>query len=216
MKNLLLLLVTFISLGLGEVHAQNTTETEIGNSHPKTEVNQPTHDKLTQDSLIMAEAQIKILPKKVDKLTKANSNKDNIEAVFAIVGVFFVPALLVWAALYYRFKQHKAKLTVVEKLLVSNKNISPELYDSIMKDSRPKNSLQKGIKLSFIGIGLTIVFYITFGLEMMSMGILVICIGIGEAIAGYLQRRDERKNAKPMEDVIIVNEYNPDNLPENK
>ena len=113
---------------------------------------------------------------------------ETIIALTAIVFVFGLPALLLFIIFYFRYKNRKAKYQLAEKILASGQPLPPDFFNEIgVKDLR-----SRGFSNLFLGLGLFIFLWaITGEFSVGCIGLLVLCIGLGQVTTYYTR---ERKN----------------------
>ena len=56
---------------------------------------------------------------------------DSMVPIFGIIGVFGMPAVIVWTALHFNNKKKEQFLTSLQKLIASGQELTPELMQSI-------------------------------------------------------------------------------------
>ena len=98
-----------------------------------------------------------------------------------------MPVLLIWVILYFATKMDKAKY---ESMVEIAKNLEDpsdveDLLENFKEKKKPIDYRRTGVITIFVGLGLFL-----FGLVSISIlkgvGLLVICIGLGSLIAGYI------------------------------
>ena len=122
-----------------------------------------------------------------------------IVAIVAIVLGFLFPLLVIFLIFYFRYKNRKAKYLLAEKALESGKPlpegiIAPHEAEKIFHSSLPAyNSAQrdKGIKNTFIGIGLFLFLWaLTGNFGVGCIGLLVMFYGIGLWVSSEYHKQD--------------------------
>lgn len=112
-------------------------------------------------------------------------------AIFALLCVFGLPILIIFVVLYFRHKDKKAHLQMVEKALENGREVPQEL---LKKCEEEPCDYSQGIKKIALGFGLTIFFWaITGRFAIACIGILMIFIGLGQVISQYVNRSSKRK-----------------------
>lgn len=111
--------------------------------------------------------------------------------IISIVGIIFVfglPIALIFIIFYYRNKNRKAKYQLAEKILASGQPLPPNFFNDLgVKDLRTR-----GFSNTFLGLGLFILLWALTGeFAMGCIGLLVLCIGLGQVVTYYTR---ERKN----------------------
>jgi hypothetical protein len=98
-----------------------------------------------------------------------------------------MPVLLIWIIFYYATKMDKAKY---ESMVEIAKNLDDpsdveDLLENFKENKKPIDYRRTGVITIFVGLGLFL-----FGLAniaiLKGVGLLVVCIGFGSLIAGYL------------------------------
>lgn len=121
------------------------------------------------------------------------SKEESVIAIIAIVGSFSMAVLIIFLHLWYKNKNKQAQYRLAEKALESGKDIPEGLF----KDAKGMTDLNaKGIKNTFLGIGLGIFLWALtgeFGLG--CIGFMIMFMGIGQIIIGRTQKPLE--NNKP-------------------
>ena len=93
--------------------------------------------------------------------------------------IFGLPLILLFVLLYLIFRRRKSDASV-------STNQATDTQDT----SKPDRTLfNKGVRNIFLGIGLAIFFGLWMGDFGVGIGILIICIGIGELIVDYFARK---------------------------
>ncbi len=194
MKKIIFLLAACLTLAVSTfadtANARNTMTVEL----------QTASDTLAayaQQSEQLEKAEAKIA--RLEKNLKEWEQKDNwFHGPVAIMGtilIFVFPFAVVFCWFYFRSKNRRAKYQLINNMMASGQQNAMELYNSVINEDgrQSRNLLQHGIRMTFVGIGLFFFFAICLSKQMSSIGILVACIGVGESIAGYLQKREEKR-----------------------
>ena len=192
MKKILFLLIACFMLGASaplstaSAQTQTTTTATVASDTLRT-------DSLLKAQLAQSENTIQQLNKKIDRLKSEQEDNGDLVPIVSIIAVFGLPFFLIVIYFYFRWKSQRAKLETFNKMVDSGQTISPESYRMLVEglSNKKKNLTQTGIRTFFTGIGLSIFFYVTLGMEMASVGIFVVFIGIGEFVAGYFNKKDK-------------------------
>ena len=112
--------------------------------------------------------------------------------IISIVGIIFVfglPIALIFIIFYYRNKNRKAKYQLAEKILASGQPLPPDFFAEIgVKDLRTR-----GFSYTFLGLGLFIFLWALTGeFAMGCIGLLVLCIGLGQVVTYYTRERKKQ------------------------
>jgi hypothetical protein len=98
-----------------------------------------------------------------------------------------MPVLLIWVIFYFATKMDKAKY---ESMVEIAKNLEDpsdveDLLENFKEKKKPIDYRRTGVITIFVGLGLFL-----FGLVSISIlkgvGLLVICVGVGSLVAGYI------------------------------
>ena len=111
-----------------------------------------------------------------------------------------MPVLLIWVIFYFTTKMDKAKY---ESMVEIAKNLDDpsdveELLENFKEKKKPIDYRRSGVITIFVGLGLFL-----FGLVSISIlkgvGLLVICVGVGSLVAGYIYPNNSEEIAKAVE-----------------
>ncbi len=118
--------------------------------------------------------------------------------IFGIIGVFGMPAIIVWVALHFNNRKKEQYHETLRKLIDSGQQLSPELLKSIpgYAEEEPKvNDIKTGAILSGIGIGVALIGYVGLGSKVvMSAGMLVLALGLAFLIYGVYDRTQTKES----------------------
>src|SRR5210317_1702108 len=121
--------------------------------------------------------------------------------IFGIIGVFGMPAVIVWVALHFNNRKKEQYHETLRKLIDSGQELSPELLKSIpgyAEEETKVNDIKTGAILSGIGIGVALIGYVGLGSKVvLSAGLLALALGLAFLIYGIY---DKKQSADP-EDV---------------
>lgn len=111
--------------------------------------------------------------------------------IIAIICTFGLPAIIVFIAFYFKYKNRKAKYRLAEQALAAGQPIPEDFF----KGKVESGTLQKGITNTFTGIGLFIFLWaITGEFSIGCIGLLVMFMGLGQVVIHYTQ--ENKKNNK--------------------
>ena len=111
-----------------------------------------------------------------------------------------MPVFLVWVIFYFATKMDKAKY---ESMVEIAKNLEDpsdveDLLENFKEKKKPIDYRRTGVITIFVGLGLFL-----FGLVSISIlkgvGLLVICIGVGSLVAGYIYPNNSHEIAEAVE-----------------
>jgi len=118
--------------------------------------------------------------------------------IFGIIGVFGMPAIIVWVALHFNNRKKEQYHETLRKLIDSGQELSPELLKSIpgyAEEETKVNDIKTGAVLSGIGIGVALIGYVGLGSKVVfSAGLLVLALGLAFVIYGIY---DKTQSAAP-------------------
>jgi hypothetical protein len=127
-------------------------------------------------------------------------NLTNMMAVGTGWVAILMPVLLIWVIFYFATKMDKAKY---ESLVEIARNLEDpsdveDLLENFKEKKKPIDYRRTGVITIFVGLGLFL-----FGLVSISIlkgvGLLVICIGVGSLVAGYIYPNNSHEIAEAVE-----------------
>ncbi|MDC1535473.1 DUF6249 domain-containing protein [Gammaproteobacteria bacterium] len=98
-----------------------------------------------------------------------------------------MPVLITWVILYYGMRMEKDKYEAMVEIAKNLKDPSEieDLLENFKENKKPIDYRRNGVIAMFIGLGLFV-----FGLVqikfLIGVGLLIICIGFGSLVAGYI------------------------------
>ena len=117
--------------------------------------------------------------------------------IFGIIGVFGMPAIIVWVALHFNNRKKEQYHETLRKLIDSGQELSPELLKSIpgyAEEETKVNDIKTGAILSGIGIGVALIGYVGLGSKVvMSAGMLVLALGLAFLIYGIYDKTQSKE-----------------------
>ena len=111
-----------------------------------------------------------------------------------------MPVLLIWVIFYYSTKNDKEKYASMVEIAKNLENPSDveDLLENFKEKKKPIDHRRTGVITIFVGLGLLL-----FGLAnitiLKGVGLLVICIGFGSLIAGYIYPNNSHEIAEAVE-----------------
>ena len=111
-----------------------------------------------------------------------------------------MPVLLIWVIFYFATKMDKAKY---ESMVEIAKNLEDpsdveDLLENFKENKKPIDYRRTGVITIFVGLGLFL-----FGLAniaiLKGVGLLVMCIGLGSLVAGYIYPNNSHEIAEAVE-----------------
>ena len=129
-----------------------------------------------------------------------------IEELTHIMGVLtgwvaiLMPVLLIWVIFYYSTKNDKDKYATMEEIAKNLENPSDveDLLEIFKEKKRPIDYRRTGVITIFIGLGLFLFGLVNIAI-LKGVGLLVICIGFGSLIAGYIYPNNSEEIDKAVE-----------------
>lgn len=112
-------------------------------------------------------------------------------AALAIIMIFGLPIFITALVLYFANKNKQAKYKLASEALAAGKEIPQDLFKDNAKTSN-EDTLKKGIRNVFLGIGLGVFLWVlTYEEGIAAIGFLLFCIGLGQVITAYATRPKE-------------------------
>ncbi len=111
--------------------------------------------------------------------------------IVAIVATFGMPVLIIFLIFFFRYKNRKAKYRMAEQILASGQPLPGNFFSTSSTETADTRS--KGIKNAFLGLGLFIFLWaITDEFSIGCIGLLVMCIGLGQIVIHYTQEKKDK------------------------
>lgn len=111
-------------------------------------------------------------------------NFDGNAGAFVIVtmGIMFgIPVVIVFIAFFFQYRNRKARYRLAEQALAAGQPIPEEF----IKNREESDTLAKGIKNIFVGLGLFIFLWSMVGFSIGTIGLLVMFTGFAQVIIYY-------------------------------
>ena len=98
-----------------------------------------------------------------------------------------MPVLLIWVIFYFNSKNDKEKYASMVEIAKNLENPSDveDLLENFKEKKKPIDYRRTGVITIFIGLGLLLFGLVNIAV-LKGVGLLVICIGFGSLIAGYI------------------------------
>jgi hypothetical protein len=111
-----------------------------------------------------------------------------------------MPVLLIWVIFYYSTKNDKEKYATMVEIAKNLENPSDveDLLENFKEKKRPIDYRRTGVITIFIGLGLFLFGLVNIAI-LKGVGLLVICIGLGSLIAGYIYPNNSEEIDKAVE-----------------
>jgi hypothetical protein len=114
-------------------------------------------------------------------------------AIVIVSIVFFTSAVIVGTVFFFVHRANELKHQTIRMALEKGQPLPPELLEA----PRDRGSdLARGVKLVFIGVGLSLFFWF-FRPHLWSIGLIVLFVGLGH-LAAYLVTRGKQTPAPPV------------------
>ena len=111
-----------------------------------------------------------------------------------------MPVLLIWVIFYFSTKKDKEKYASMVEIAKNLENPSDveDLLENFKEKKRPIDYRRTGVITIFIGLGLFLFGLVNIAI-LKGVGLLVICIGFGSLIAGYIYPNNSEEIDKAVE-----------------
>lgn len=124
---------------------------------------------------------------------------DTLVPIFGILGIFGMPAFIVWVALRSESKKRELFHTTLQKLIDSGQVLTPELMQSIpgyVEDGGKINDIKAGSILMAVGVGVSLIGLIGLGsMIVFASGLLVVLLGGAFLAYGIYEKTQQRDEA---------------------
>jgi hypothetical protein len=128
-------------------------------------------------------------------------------SLLAIFGIFIMPMIMVIAIVWIKSsekrKRSEYEANLYAKAIERGQELPKDLLGSLEKNTRKKSSLEKGIILISVGVGISLFFMLTEGvtvagfsddvMEGAALGIIPAVIGAGHLLVHFLVKKPNRK-----------------------
>ena len=111
-----------------------------------------------------------------------------------------MPVLLIWVIFYFSTKNDKEKYATMVEIAKNLENHSDveDLLENFREKKRPIDYRRTGVITIFIGLGLFLFGLVNIAI-LKGVGLLVICIGFGSLVAGYIYPNNSEEIDKAVE-----------------
>ncbi len=118
--------------------------------------------------------------------------------------IFGLPLLIIWIIARNRRKRERERNELIKSLAESGKDVSVLINEQIKENKttihRHNDTYNKGIKNVCLGVGLGLMLYlITHAVEVVSVGVLIVCIGVGQILSSKHSDTDANHDAESKE-----------------
>ena len=111
-----------------------------------------------------------------------------------------MPVLLIWVIFYFSTKNDKEKYATMVEIAKNLENPSDveDLLENFKEKKKPIDYRRTGVITIFVGLGLLLFGLVNIAI-LKGVGLLVICIGLGSLIAGYIYPNNSEEVDKAVE-----------------
>ena len=111
-----------------------------------------------------------------------------------------MPVLLIWVIFYFITKNDKEKYASMVEIAKNLENPSDveDLLENFKEKKKPIDYRRTGVITIFVGLGLLLFGLVNIAI-LKGVGLLVICIGFGSLIAGYIYPNNSHEIAEAVE-----------------
>jgi predicted tellurium resistance membrane protein TerC len=111
-----------------------------------------------------------------------------------------MPVLLIWVIFYFSTKNDKEKYATMVEIAKNLENPSDveDLLENFKEKKKPIDYRRTGVITIFVGLGLLLFGLVNIAI-LKGVGLLVICIGLGSLIAGYIYPNNSEEIDKAVE-----------------
>ena len=128
---------------------------------------------------------------------------DSLTSVMGILTgwiAILMPVLLIWVIFYFSSKNDKEKYASMVEIAKNLENPSDveDLLENFKEKKKPIDYRRTGVITIFVGLGLLLFGLVNIAI-LKGVGLLVICIGFGSLIAGYIYPNNSHEIAEAVE-----------------
>ena len=128
---------------------------------------------------------------------------DSLTSVMGILTgwiAILMPVLLIWVIFYFISKNDKEKYASMVEIAKNLENPSDveDLLENFKEKKKPIDYRRTGVITIFVGLGLLLFGLVNIAI-LKGVGLLVICIGLGSLIAGYIYPNNSEEIDKAVE-----------------
>jgi hypothetical protein len=111
-----------------------------------------------------------------------------------------MPVLLLWVIFYYKTREEKHKYESMVEMAknLDDPSVVEDLLENFKENKKPIDYRRSGVITIFVGIGLFLFGVVNIAI-LKGVGLLVIFIGLGSLIAGYIYPNESEEIAKAVE-----------------
>ena len=128
---------------------------------------------------------------------------DSLTSVMGILTgwiAILMPVLPIWVIFYFMSKNDKEKYASMVEIAKNLENPSDveDLLENFKEKKKPIDYRRTGVITIFVGLGLLLFGFVNIAI-LKGVGLLVICIGFGSLIAGYIYPNNSHEIAEAVE-----------------
>ena len=111
-----------------------------------------------------------------------------------------MPVLLIWIIFYFSTKNDKEKYATMVEIAKNLENPSDveDLLENFKEKKKPIDYRRTGVITIFVGLGLLLFGLVNIAI-LKGVGLLVMCIGLGSLVAGYIYPNNSHEIAEAVE-----------------
>ena len=111
-----------------------------------------------------------------------------------------MPVLLLWVIFYYKTREETKKYEAMVEIAKNLEDPSDveDLLENFKEKKKPIDYRRTGVITIFVGLGLFLFGLVNIAI-LKGVGLLVICIGFGSLVAGYIYPNNSEEIAKAVE-----------------
>ena len=111
-----------------------------------------------------------------------------------------MPVLLIWVIFYFSTKNDKEKYATMVEIAKNLENPSDveDLLENFKEKKKPIDYRRTGVVSIFVGLGLLLFGLVNIAI-LKGVGLLVMCIGLGSLVAGYIYPNNSHEIAEAVE-----------------
>lgn len=113
--------------------------------------------------------------------------------IFVMAAPIILIAVIVIVLITSHYSSKKRKYALMQAAINSGQPISADIIKELESGKKKKNHLDGGILNISFGIGIFILFWMLFDIEMACIGLVFVFVGIGQLLSYYLKKQEEKK-----------------------
>lgn len=113
--------------------------------------------------------------------------------IFVMAAPIILIAVIVIVLITSHYSSKKRKYALMQAAINSGQPISADIIKGLESGKKKKNHLDGGILNISFGIGIFILFWMAFDIDMACIGLVFVFVGIGQLLSYYLKKKEENK-----------------------